>query len=362
LGAAIALTGVTVAIGGQTLFAIRLDPGFDTAPLSVLVLPRDTPDQARQGLRDALARLPGVAGVAASGTPIGAPGIMKSSTVIKPGGGRPFPVKLQLVSADFFQVFQVRALAGRLFDPAIDTAPPEANHAAVINMAAVRALGFASAQAAVGGHFNDGAWTIAGVAADVRDQSVRESIQPTVYQVDPRQDVLTLRASAGSGELRALVEPLWRQRFPGQPLELRRVEGYFAENYADELRLAKVLGAATLVAIATAAFGVYVLAAYSVQRRAREIVLRKLHGAAPGAIARLLGREIAALVAAGALAGWPLAALVNARYLAGFAERAPMGAWPLALALLLAALVAAAATARHMLLAMRMAPALALRG
>lgn len=359
--AAIALTAVTLAIGWQTVFAIRLDPGFDSAPLSVLVLPRDTPDPARQAMRDELARLPGVAAVAASGSPIGAAGIIKGSIEIKPAGARQFPVKLQLVSANFFDVFRAPVLAGRLFDPAIDTAPPGSSQAAVIDMAAARALGFASAQAAIGGHFDDGRHTIVGVAGTVRDQSVREAIGPTVYLVDGRQNVLTLRTSASQPALRDQVEPLWKRRFPSHPLELRSVRSYFAENYADELRLAQILGAASLTAIAIAAFGIYVLAAYSAQRRGREIVIRKLHGARRRAIARLLGTEFAALVAAGAALGIPVAAVVNARYLAHFALRAPMGWWPLGLALLLAAVVALAATARHTLAAMRMRPARALR-
>ena len=131
--------------------------------------------------------------------------------------------------------------------------------------------------------------------------------------------------------------------------------------YAEDLRLARMLGLASLIALLLAAFGIYVLSAYSVQRRSREIVLRKLHGAGRAAIARLVGREFMLLLAAGAIVGLPLAALGIARYLAGFVERAPVGAWPLAVALLLAMLVALLATVRHTWSAMRMAPAQALR-
>ncbi|MDL2357099.1 MAG: hypothetical protein QFF03_17735, partial [Pseudomonadota bacterium] len=168
--------------------------------------------------------------------------------------------------------------------------------------------------------------------------------------------------SASFEALRAQLAPLWQQRFPDQPMQLRRVRSYFAENYADELRLSKLLGAASLIAIAIAAFGIYALSASSVQQRSGEIVIRKLHGARRRDIATLLGREFGMLVAAGALVGAPLAALLNARYLAQFAERAPMGAWPLALALMMALTVALAASARHLLLATRLAPAQVLRG
>ncbi len=148
---------------------------------------------------------------------------------------------------------------------------------------------------------------------------------------------------------------------PDQVFVIERAQAYLSANYADDLRLAKLLGLASTVAIAIAAFGIYVLATYSVQRMARQIVLRKLYGAGHAAIAALVGREFARLLALGAAIALPLAALVNARYLAGFVERAPMGAWPLLAALVLAVLVAALSTLRHTLGALRMAPAHVLR-
>jgi putative ABC transport system permease protein len=168
----------------------------------------------------------------------------------------------------------------------------------------------------------------------------------------------------GDGDLRALetgVEAALRRIAPDEVIPVRRAASYFAQNYADDLRLAKLLGLASLVAIAIASFGIYVLATYSVQRMARQIVLRKLYGAGRRAILALVGREFASLLGLGAAIALPIAALVNARYLAGFVERAPIGAWPLLGALLLAALVTILSTLRHTLGALRMAPAQVLR-
>ncbi|WP_307165177.1 ABC transporter permease [Massilia sp. WF1] len=149
--------------------------------------------------------------------------------------------------------------------------------------------------------------------------------------------------------------------FPNETLSVRRAQDLIAERfYADDLRLSKLLAAASVIATAIAAFGIYVLAAYSVQRREKEIVLRKLHGARGGAIGALVLREFALLVGAGAAAGLPLAWIVLQRYLATFTERAPIGAWTIAAALLLALVVTLGSTLRHTLAAVRIRPALAL--
>jgi putative ABC transport system permease protein len=135
----------------------------------------------------------------------------------------------------------------------------------------------------------------------------------------------------------------------------------FAANYADDLRQAQLLALASLVATALACFGIYVLSSYTIRRRAREFVLRKLHGATPRHIGLLVAREWLALLGLGALLALAPAWLWTERYLAAYVERAPMGWWPLAIACAGVGAVALAGCVRQAVAAMRMSPALALR-
>ena len=362
-GAAIALSSSALAIAWQAWFAAAIDPGFDPLPLHVALFPDDATSAQRLAVREALSRLPGVEGVAATAAPIGAIGVMKWAGAVKIGATRQVPMRFQPVSTSFFSVFGIAPLQGRVFDPAIDQPSKPGTGNVVISMGAVRALGLATPQEAVGQSLDNGKMLIIGVVPEVRDQSLRDAQEPMIYPMSlpDAEQVLTIRARIGGAALAAQVQPLWLRHFAAEPLMLRRAASYFEEGYADDVRLAKLLGAASVVALVIAAFGIYVLSAYSVQRRSREIVLRKMHGASRSAIARLLGKEFAVLIGAGALLGLPLAAVVTERYLAAFVERAPMGLWPLACALAFSALVALAATARHLLAAMQIAPALALR-
>lgn len=361
--AAIALTSSTVAIAWQTWFATRIDPGFDPLPLHVMAIPDSATPAQRLALREALARLPGVQGVAATTAPIGAIGVLKWAGAVKVGTAREVPARFQPVSVGFFDVFAIAPVAGRVFDEAIDTPSAPGNGNVVISAGAARVLGFASPHAAVGQSLDNGKMRIIGVVPDVRDQTLRDAQEPMIYPISlpDVEQALTIRAGSDGAALLAQVVPLWQRHFPHEPLTLRRAASYVEESYADDVRLVKLLGAASMVALLIAAFGIYVLSAYSAQRRGREIVLRKMHGASRSAIARLLGKEFAVLIGAGALLGLPVAALVTERYLAQFVEQAPMGLWPLACALGFAALVALAATTRHTLAAMRIAPALALQ-
>jgi ABC-type antimicrobial peptide transport system permease subunit len=142
---------------------------------------------------------------------------------------------------------------------------------------------------------------------------------------------------------------------------MRPAKEIYAANYADDARLARLLAIATAVALAIAAFGAYVLAADAVQRRTREIALRKLHGARPRDIGKLVAREVGGAILLSALVALPLAALAIERYLADYTERAPIGAWTLLFALVAASATAAFAVARHAWIAMMLKPSVALR-
>ncbi|MDN2704502.1 ABC transporter permease [Janthinobacterium sp. SUN100] len=359
LALAMGLGSVALAVAWQTRYASEAGRGFDAAPLLVLELPKgqDMRQPASVAFRDAVLRLPGVAAVADSRDVPGRDGGggTRSSDIVQRGDGGSISLEIREVSASFFDAYGVAALAGRAFDPAIERAPGAS--AIVINMAAVRALGMATAQQAPGRWLNGQALQIVGVVPDIRWQSLREPLLPVMYRLDPANAMLTVRLAAGAdgASVTEAIAPLWQRYFTGQVYAPKPLTAYAASAYADDRRMASLLAWASAAIFVLAAFGVYV------QRRAREVVLRKLHGAGRLAIGTLVVREFLWLLAIAGVAALPPAALAIARYLAAFSAHPPIGAWPLALALLAAAFVVALATARHAWLAIRMAPVQALR-
>jgi putative ABC transport system permease protein len=358
---AMGLTGLTLAVAWQTSYASRLNPGFDATPLLMVTTESDMRSASVSAFRDALKRLPGVASVAVADAAVT---VNRNSTALKRDGGTAIEISFLEVSPEFFDVYGLKPVAGRMYSPDKDKVQDEDK--IVINEAGARKFGFDSAQAAVGKYIGNpnGAGTpmqVIGVAPDIRHRSAREEMQATIYYISDRTGVFTLRTNGDMDGIQKAIEEMWPRFFPNDVLDMKRVDGTFAENYADDLRLAKLLGASSVIAIAIAAFGIYVLSAYSVQRRTREIVLRKLYGASGGAIGRLVAREFAVLLGAGAVIGLPIAWIATERYLSAFNERAPIGLWTVGGALAIAIAVALFSSLRHTLSAVRIAPALALR-
>jgi putative ABC transport system permease protein len=365
IAAAMSLAGVSLAIAWQTEFAMRASPGFDSAPLLILDLSEAVRESGKApGFIAALSAQPGVAGVAIS---FDAVGRFNSGWIrdLKRPGGASVSMEVKAVSANFFEQYRIRPIAGRVFDARIDKEDDPVP--VVLNAVAARELGFASPEAALGQTvlFTDNGKLIhkqvVGIAPELRFHSLRDVQGATEYELSSKGETLSVRAAGSVAETERAVEALWRQYFPDEFLELQRAGDIVAANYAEDARLAKLLAVSTGIALAIAAFGIYVLSAYTVQRRAKEVVLRKLYGADRRDIAQLVAREFGLLTAVAALIGLPCAAVAIERYLAGFVERAPIGGWTLAFALAAVLVVATIAVARHAWIAMNMMPSTALR-
>ncbi len=366
MAGAMAFAGVALAIAWQAHYAAGAAPGFDPAPLTIVDLPEQVRHSAAaRGYAAALAAQPGIDGVAVSLDAVGRRDDTWFRELQRPGTA-PVSMEMKSVGANFFEVYGLRAEAGRLF--AARTDRDDDPVPLVLNAAAARALGFATPAAALGQTVlfreYDGkvqAKQVVGIAPDVRFQSLREAPAAIAYELHTLGSTLTVRSRLPAARVEALARQLFPRYFPEALPKVHRAGAVLAQNYADDTRLARLLLIATGVALAIAACGSYVLSAHVVQRRAREIVLRKLHGARGAAIGGLVLREIGTLALAAAAVGLPVAALVSERYLAAYVERAPAGGWALACALAATVLVALGAAGRHAWMAMRVLPARALR-
>jgi putative ABC transport system permease protein len=351
---ALFVSAMIVAIAWQINYLKDIDYGYEVDTLLVVSLPEDLTRAQAHSLRDELVRQPELAGVAASARMTARRDYLST---------RAETVKLdtQRVSPEYFATIGLGAVAGRVFDPRLDT--EENAKAVVINRLAAQRLGYADAASAVGRFVKTGDSTvqIVGISRDVAAGFNAGPPKAVVYQIAPDLPELTIRARGDLASAQAAVESAWRGVFPDRFPRITSLRTRIELNASGPqviLTLCAVIGA---VIVPLAVLSMYVLSAHSVQRRSREIVIRKLHGAGPADIARLLVREFSVLLAVAALFGLPLAWFASRMFVEQFADQAPIGPWALCAALVGAALVTALATARHTLMAMRLSPAVALR-
>jgi putative ABC transport system permease protein len=377
-GALIALIVATVTVHQQTQFAIEDQLRVPGDQIFVMRAPC-----AMLAFQDVARRIPGVEQAAC--TSQSAMGTDRGGAAFVQLDGGTLNISSGPVDTDFFGMFGIKPIAGRLFDPRrgednmLRQVDVTTNPSVVLNESAARVLGYAHPQDAIGktrtwsrqGNFK-GRFTwldpqpsqIIGVVPDFTTGSIRNLIEPTAYFIDPQSSfllVLKLQGKAIPETLSAIVAA-WKKTTVGAPM----VGGEFLDQilnatYADILRQTTLLGAFSAIAIVVAAMGLLGLAVFTAERRTHEIGLRKVMGASRADILRFLGWQFAQPVLLANLIAWPVAWFFMRRWLEGFAYHIALDPLVLVLAGALALLVALATISSHALMVARARPAEALR-
>jgi putative ABC transport system permease protein len=319
----------TIAVLRQIDFMRSQSLGFDSERLvsvEIRGVPGAQMTQRYETVKETLLRQPGVQAVSASGTTPGRllPLLLTVSEGLEVNDSR----RLHYVWADhdFARTFGIRVIAGRDFSRSYETDTAEAT---LINETAVRTLGWASPDDALGNWIQVGSnrRTIVGVFRDYHHLSLKQQVEPMAVMIMPQAFVLfTMRIEGPDlqGTL-ASVRTQWAELFPGRPFKYFFVDESFNEQYVTEARLSQILGIFAGLAVFVACLGLFGLAAYSAELRRREVGVRKVLGASVGQVVTLLSRDFLILVAVALFIGGPVAYWGVNRWLDGFAHRVPLG-------------------------------------
>ncbi len=247
------------------------------------------------------------------------------------------------VEHDFFKTYGMDLVAGRDFS--IDM-PTDAAEAFILNETAVKRLGFKSAEAAVGANFGtfspNRTGRVIGVVRDFNYESLHRPVVPIVTYVLPGQaNTLSLRIAPGSlDKVIRHVQSVFDRTNPAGPVKYEFLNDRLAALYRNEERTMKMFFAFSLLAITVGCLGLFGLAAYSAERRTKEIGVRKVLGASVPSIAGLLSREFTKWVIMANIIAWPVAYFGMRQWLQGFAYRVPIGIGPFVLSAALALVIA----------------------
>jgi putative ABC transport system permease protein len=338
-----------------------------------------------QMIVDRMRRVPGVQ--AAGRTTIAVATDNNNNTgVMVPGRTEPVNIGIYQVDEGYLDAMGMRLVAGRWFDdrrPMDDmTLPFPPDQAAqraiaarggniVINELAARRLGFNNPADAVGRTFRAALVdneiglvpaTIIGVVRDARFRSVRLPLDPIMFaNWNSGHTHVVLRYTGNPAQIRAATEQVWKSITNEVPFEAEFSDDVMAELYeADDARAQAFAGFA-LLSIVVACLGLFGLAAFTAERRTKEIGIRKVLGARTRDIVRLLAWQFSKPIIVANLIAWPAAWLVMRNWLDDFDTRIDLGPLPFVLAGLIALTIAIATIASHAIKVARANPIHALR-
>jgi putative ABC transport system permease protein len=314
----------------QVFYARNMDIGFNKDGI-VLVYAEGLAPSARQALVRMLDADPALRGATVSSNiPFSGPTGMGAIQVPgKPGSTAVF--HFVDTGPDFFSVYRVRLLSGRPLSGARgqDMWPHYATEANIlINRAAMERLGY-SPQSALGKSVydinSDGKrvrLTIVGVTADFMFEGDRNQIVPTIYSYDPHDALVSVRVPPG-GVRRALsaIDRTWHRFAPSIAINRLFLDEIFQHQFQSDERQGGIFGIFVGIAIFIACLGLFGLAAFSTERRTKEIGLRKTYGARTKDVVLMLLWQFSIPVLIANLIAWPVAYFYLRNWLEGYAYR-----------------------------------------
>ncbi|HYV54928.1 MAG TPA: ABC transporter permease [Chitinophagaceae bacterium] len=260
---------------------------------------------------------------------------------------KPIQASIHSGNEDFVPFYNMKIIAGR------NLLHGDSTREYLINETAVKALGFDNPNQAIGRLLHlDGqnnAYPIAGIVADFYENSFRQHIMPVVIANDPKvRNSMAFKLTSAEykkADISSLVGRIakeWKKIYPDEPFEYAFLGDSIARLYETEQRTKWLMQIATLITIFISSIGLFGLAVFSTERRAKEISIRKVLGASVTNILAMLNREIVVLIVISLLISSPISWFFIQKWLQNFAYHTNLNLWVFLVAGACALLIAVA--------------------
>jgi putative ABC transport system permease protein len=362
-------------IFSQISFTRNVDLGFRKdaiVDVNSAAIPSSTADSLARALRGG----PDIAGVAISQA-VPFSDDHNNVAAHAPGATSSEAFALVPTSPEYMPLYGIRLLAGRLLSdqhgsdgisPGQLMSKAGLGFNVLINATAARRMGY-SPQGAIGkvltlNAFGGNNITVVGVVADVKHDGPKKPVDGTIYMYWRTGPLghLSVRLREGRTESGlSFIDRTWHAFAPSIAIQRHFLDDDYDRQFQTDERQGTLFGVFVGIAITIACLGLFGLAAFSTERRTREIGLRKAFGAGTGEIVWMLLLQFSVPVLIANAIAWPVAWYYLHDWLQGFAYRIPLsplyflGAGAMALA------IASATVFVHALRVARANPILALR-
>ena len=157
---------------------------------------------------------------------------------------------------------------------------------------------------------------------------------PHIYYVKYEgMGYLTIRLKPDAGIKSALdrIEAVLKKYDPGAPFDYKFLDEDYARLFKDEERIGKLASVFAALAIFISCLGIFGLASFSANQRAKEIGVRKVLGASIFNVWKMLSRDFVWLVIASVLLATPVAYYFSNQWLQQYEYRTEISAWVFAI-------------------------------
>jgi putative ABC transport system permease protein len=333
----------TIVIMQQLRYMKNSDLGFEKEHTVVVPVLSESGKKQHEAIKRELLECPDVIGASAClETPIGSYTIITRAFPEGRSKEESYYIEHNFVDYDFLDNFNIKMVAGRKFSREYST---DFKEAFIINEAAVRKWGLSSPEEALGKRLRSGIGiegTVIGVTEDYHVWSFHKEIAPLVLIYDPEYFVtMAVKVKPDNiSQTLASIEKTMAKFIPEYPFAYTFLDEDINEHYQGEEQTARIIRTFSIIAIFIACLGLFGLAAFSAEKRTKEIGIRKVLGATTPNLIFHLSTEFTKWVLLANIIAWPVAYYAMNRWLQSFAYRINIGVFGFILAAGVAFLIA----------------------
>ncbi len=315
----------------QLIYMQEVNLGFDKENVINLLHTRSLGNNAEAFKQELLANTDFIAASYANNLP---PKIDWNSVYRAIDTEQDYLFTMNWVDHDHLDAMGYEMLEGRFFSKDF----PSDSTALIINESAFKQIGWTELDGTqkISGYFNGEEIeerTVIGVIKDFNYDNLKLKIEPLIMGIEPDYFYeMAIRLNPGDVTDRVkIIENLWAKYADGAAFEYSFVDSNFDSLYRSEKNMGNIILVFTVLAISIACLGLFGLAAFTTEQRAKEISIRKALGASMPNLITLLSKDFTILVLVAFIFAGPLAYYVmDTFWLQNFAFKTSIG-WMLVL-------------------------------
>lgn len=239
-------------------------------------------------------------------------------------------MRYTMVDYDFFKTMEMKIVEGRTFSKSY---PADSTESVIINQSTAKIMGFKNPLGKII-YFDHPAfpeskkWVkIIGVVKDFHFRSLHSPMGPFIFRMyRPWEANIFVKIKPDNVERTiAGIQSVNKQFAPEYPFKYEFLDDSYNRLYIMENKTSDLFNIFAALAIIISCLGLFGLAAYTVERRTKEIGIRKVLGATIPEIIFLLSKEFSKWIIIANIIAWPLAYYIMNNWLKDFAYRINIG-------------------------------------
>ncbi len=235
-------------------------------------------------------------------------------------GEKSYACHIEFGDKDYLETLGIELIEGRNLSGNVKTDEDKF----LINETAAREIFNGNA---IGEKIFDG--EVIGVVKDYSFETLHKNIEPLAILLETNySSMINIRIDSDNWtKVMNEIDGIWKDFSPNFPLEFNFVDKYLQAKYKKEIEFSRLFILFSIISILIACLGIIGLISFTIQRKSKEIGIRKVNGANAFRIILMLSSELNTLVIWSNVIAIPVTWYLMSKWLQGFAFHTELPYW-----------------------------------